>query len=250
MKTGKRWSTWKLATIPLLALLCASGCAWDRALVEKNLRAQTPFLDDAVVRTYRVACPDIIELQIQTRPEFDGRYEIASDGRINLGDYGCPRIEGRTLAEVAKIISEETGAVPLSVRVRVTDYKSQHVILFGEVNGSQRSIPYRGPETVLELLQRVGGITHDGAPDDVYVMRPHVGDNQRAEVFHVDLRGIVLANDQKTNVRVQPFDQIFVGETRRAKIEKAIPLWVRWIYSPDVKLRQPEVKPQSTTDAP
>jgi polysaccharide biosynthesis/export protein len=237
MKTGKRWSTWKFAIAACLALLCVSGCAMDRALVEKNLRAQTPYLDDAVLRTYRVACPDIVEMQIQTRPEFNGYYEIASDGRINLGDYGCPRIEGRTLAEVAKIIAEETGVVPLSVRVRVSEYKSQHIILFGEINGSQRSVPYRGPETVLELVQRVGGITHDGAPDDVYVVRPHVGDNQRAEVFHVDLRAIVIDNDPKTNVRVQPFDQIHVGETRRAKVEKCIPLWVRWLYSPDVKLK-------------
>jgi len=230
-------------------LLCAPGCAWDRALVE-NLRAQSSYLDDAVVRAYRVGCPDVIELQVQTRPEFNGYYEIASDGRINLGDYGNPRIEGRTLAEVARMICEETGTAALGVRVRVSEYRSQHVILFGEINGSQRSVSYRGPETVLELLQRVGGITHDGAPDDVYVVRPHVGDNLRAEVFHVDLRGIVLKNDDKTNVRLQPFDQIFVGETRRARIEKAIPLWVRWIYDPEVKIRQPAKAPLNDPASP
>jgi polysaccharide biosynthesis/export protein len=240
MKTGKRWSSWKLIVGPLLALpmlTCALGCAKDRVLVE-TLRSQSNFQDDAVVRSYRVACPDVIELQIQTRPEFNGQYEISSDGRINLGEYGKPRIEGRTLSEVAKIISEETGAVPLSVRARVSEFRSQHVVLIGEVNGAQRSITYRGPETVLELLQRAGGITHDGAADDVYIVRPHVGANQRPEVIHVDLRAIVLNGDPKTNVRVLPFDQICVGETRRAKIEKAIPLWVQWIYSPEVKLRQ------------
>src|SRR5262245_22934646 len=127
MKTGKRWSSWQLFSGPLLALpmlLTVFGCAKDRMVVE-NLRMQSPFLDDAVVRSYRVGCPDVIEMKINTRPEFDGLYEIASDGRINMGDYGKPRIEGRTLAEVAKIIADETGVFGLSVQVRVSEFRSQ-----------------------------------------------------------------------------------------------------------------------------
>lgn len=233
MKTGKRWSSWKLL-VALPMLVGALGCARDRALVEQSLRNSSPYQDDAVVRSYRVACPDVIEVHMQTRPEFNGLYEIGSDGRINLGDYGKPRIEGRLLSEVAQVIADETGSVPLSVRVRVREFKSQHVVLIGEVTGSQRSVTYRGPETIVELLQRAGGITQDGAPEDVYVVRPHIGDNQRPEVIHVDLHAIVIKGDQKTNVRVQPFDQVFVGETRRAKVEKAIPLWVQWLYQPRV----------------
>ena len=228
--------------------MCAHQVSPRSGAVE-TLRSQTTFQDDAVVRSYRVCCPDVIELKIQTRPEFDGLYEISSDGRINLGEYGKPRIEGRTLSEVAKLIAEETGSVPLAGRVALSEFRSQHVVLIGEVNGSQRSITYRGPETVLELLQRAGGISHDGAAEDVYIVRPHIGADQRPEVIHVDLRAIVLNGDHKTNVRVQPFDQVSVGETRRAKIEKAIPLWVQWIYSPDVKLRQTSSKSSPNIEA-
>jgi protein involved in polysaccharide export with SLBB domain len=249
MKTGERWSSWKLSAgwlIALPMLVCAPGCAKDRTLVDQNLQSSQGD-DGAVVRTYRVACPDVIELQILQRPEFDGLYEIGADGRINLGDYGNLRIEGRTLPEVAKVISEETGSIPISVRVKMREYRSQHVVLIGEVNGAQRSIAYRGPETVLELLQRIGGITHDGAQDDVYVVRPHVGDNQRPEVFHVDLHAIIVNGDNKTNLRMQPFDQVFVGESRRAKIEKAIPLWVRWLYqTPEISRQQLAVSRQNT----
>jgi polysaccharide export outer membrane protein len=182
-----------------------------------------------VAETYRVGCPDVVELEITQRPEFTGRYEVTADGRINLGDYGKPRLEGRTLLEAATLIAAETGVSPASVRILVSEYRSQHVLLFGEVTGKQRSVPYRGPETVLDLLQRVGGITPGAAPSDVYVVRPHIGDNHRPEVFHVDLDAIVLKQDHRTNLRLQAFDQVYVGETRQAKIENALPPWLRWM---------------------
>lgn len=234
MKTGEPWSCWRLlalACLAALSLLGGAGCVKDRAFVEKNLMARpAPGAAATVGECYRVGCPDVIGLEIAQRSEFAGPYEIGTDGRINLGDYGNPRVEGRTLAEVVKLIAEETGVSPESVKVDVAEYRSQHVLLFGEVTGLQRSVPYRGPETVLELLQRVGGITHGAAPNDVYVVRPNVGANRRPEVFHVDLNAIVMRQDHKTNIRVEPFDQVFVGETRRAKIEKAIPPILRGVY--------------------
>jgi len=167
MKTGERWSSWK-AFIAALLLLHAAGCVVDRAAVEKNLMAHPSAQDaDTVAQSYRVACPDIITLEIPQRPEFTGKYEIGADGRIDLGDYGNPRIEGRMLPEVAEVIGAETGVDPLNVKVRVLEFRSQRVLLFGEVAGRQRSVPYRGQETVLDLLRRVGGITPGAAPDDV-----------------------------------------------------------------------------------
>jgi protein involved in polysaccharide export with SLBB domain len=228
MKTGKRWSSWKTCLIGLPFLL-AAGCVTDRAAVERNLMAQHSERNEGVAENYRIGCPDIIELEVAQRAEFSGRYEVAANGRINLGDYGKPRVEGRTPADVAKIIGAEIGASPANVRVRVDEYHSQHVLLFGEITGKQRSVPYRGPETVLDLLQRVGGITPGAAPSDVYVVRPNIGENHRPEVYHVDLDAIVLRQDHRTNLRLHAFDQIYVGETRRAKIENALPPIIRWM---------------------
>jgi protein involved in polysaccharide export with SLBB domain len=212
-------------------LLHASGCAKDRSLVEHQLMAQQS-LDrkDNVANHYRVGCPDTIALEVAERPEFNGRYEIGPDGRIDLGDYGNPRIEGKTIAEIGKLLGSEIGVDPANTKVSVVTHRSQHLLLFGEVIGWQRSVPYQGQETVLDLLQRVGGITKGAEPRDVYVVRAHLGESQRPEVMHVDLHAIVVQNDPRTNIRLLPFDQIYVGETRRSQIEKAIPPWLRGIY--------------------
>lgn len=204
-----------------------AGCAKDRGVIEQRLMAtqRSPEVGDH----YRVGCPDALEVNLVDHPELDRRYVVAADGRIELGDYGKLRVEGRTLAQVADLIATETGSTPGKVRVRINEFHGQHLLLFGEIIGHQRSVPYEGQETVLDLLKRVGGITADAAPTDVYVVRAHLGESQRPEVIHVDLEAIVMKDDQRTNIRLLPYDQIYVGETRRAQIEKAIPPWLRRI---------------------
>lgn len=202
-----------------------TGCANDRNLVEQRLMATLRSAE--VGGHYRVGCPDIVELSSVDRPKLDGRYVIAADGRIDLGDYGKLRIEGRTLAQVAELVATDIGSTPAKVQARISEFHGQHLLLFGEVIGHQRSVPYEGQETVLDLLKRVGGITADAAPRDVYVVRAHLGESQRPEVIHVDLEAIVMKDDQRTNIRLLPYDQIYVGETRRAQIEKAVPPWLR-----------------------
>jgi protein involved in polysaccharide export with SLBB domain len=91
-------------------------------------------------------------------------------------------------------------------------------------------VPYQGPETVIDLLHRVGGITAGAAQDDVRVIRPHVAEGKPPEVLRVDLQAILLRHDGRTNLYLQPQDQIYVGETREFSLSKCIPPWLRPIY--------------------
>ena len=186
--------------------------------------------NEGVVEHYLISCPDVIEFAVAGRPHFSGKFTVGLDGRINLGEYGKPRVEGHTIPDLTQLIAELTGTRPEDVRIRVADFNSQHLFLFGQVIGWQRTVPYRGQETVVDLLQRVGGITQGAAPEDVHVVRPHLGDGQRPEVFHVDLAAIVMKHDFRTNLRLLPSDQVYVGETRQARIEKCIPPWFRPLY--------------------
>jgi polysaccharide export outer membrane protein len=249
MNAGKGWSSW-LLLVALASGTLPAGCAIKRGDVEKNLMADKNSAQPLGEREeYVAACPDVLELNVALRPEFNGKQKIGPDGRVELGDYGKLRVEGRTLTEVANAVARATGERPENVAVRVVEFRSQHVLLFGQVNGMQRTVPYRGQETVLELLQRTGGITPGAEPNDVYVVRAHLGDNQRPEVFQVDLEAIVMKSDPKTNVRVQPFDQVYVGETRQSRIEKIFPPWLRPVYQAFWKT-QPNPNPRPETPPP
>ena len=216
----------------LLVLASVLGCAVDQqTVVKKNLMGDKLAAERmaGVAEHYQVGCPDLLEIAVVHRPEFNGNYVVEPDGRINLGPYGRLPVQDRTLADVGRQLAREVGVPPAEVRVRVVDFRSRQLVLIGQVIGWQRTVPYQGQETVLDLLQRVGGITPGAAPQGVYVVRAHLGEG-RPEVFHVDLDAIVLRKVDATNIRLMPGEHIFVGEIRQARIEKAVPPLLRPVY--------------------
>ncbi|MBX9680085.1 MAG: polysaccharide biosynthesis/export family protein [Gemmataceae bacterium] len=216
----------------MAAWLGTLGCAPERSQVDQHIMAEplAAARNQGVPESYQVLHPDVLEVNLREHPDLQGKYEVQIDGRIDLKQYGRVRVEGRTAPQIIQMLAEETGSTRDGVVVRVAEFRSQHLLLFGQILGWQRRIPYQGPETVLDVLQRAGGITWEAAPDKVYVVRTHVADDRRAEIFHVDLEQVVMKNDHRTNIRVMPFDQIYVGETQQARVEKAIPIWMRPMY--------------------
>lgn len=223
------------SVFPLLPALLASlvaGCGHGPQKLNQDLMADRSSAPQQVRvgESYRVRCPDVIEWQIEGHPGLSGRQQIGADGRIDLGPCGRPRIEGQTLAEAAMTIAEEADVPASLVHLRVVEYNSQQVLLFGQVNGLQRAVPYRGQETLVELLQRAGGISKGAAPDDVYVVRSRVADGRQPEVYHIELEEIVEKKDASTNIRLQPFDQVYVGETGESRLKKCIPPCLQPLY--------------------
>jgi protein involved in polysaccharide export with SLBB domain len=189
--------------------------------------------------SYVVHFPDVLDVRMEGHPEWSGRFAVQIDGRVETG-LGGTRAEGHSVLEIARALADQAGLAPEGVRVTVAGYNSQHVFLYGEITGEARAVPYEGPETVLGLLQRVGGITSGAAPEDIQVVRPHVADGKHPEVFEVDLVGILQKNEQQTNVRLQPFDQIYIGQTHRCYLAKCLPPWLRPFYKDLCGLSRPK----------
>jgi protein involved in polysaccharide export with SLBB domain len=196
---------------------------------------------EAIAENYAVVCPDVLDLVFDDFPALSGLHPVGVDGRLDLEPIGRPHVEGFTVQQINPLLADVAGVPASRVHMRIADYHGQCVYLFGEVMGLQRAVAYQGDETVLELLQRTGGITPTAAPDEVYVVRTHAGDGKRPEVIHVNLRAIVLNHDNRTNVHVQPFDQVHVGASKQAGIQKCVPPWLRpslqqlfgWLPLPD-----------------
>jgi protein involved in polysaccharide export with SLBB domain len=176
---------------------------------------------------------------------------IGPDGRISLGAAGRLRVEGQPITEVTHRVAEFLGVPEGWVGVRVAEYNSQQIFLSGQVVGLQRAVPYQGPETILDLLRRAGGLTPGAAPEDVYVVRARIGEGRQPEVFRVDLKAILFRHDGRTNIVVQPLDQVFVGETCQFSLEKCFPPWLRPVYDALCGLKRPpgaEDKPARPAD--
>src|SRR5436309_13160990 len=161
---------------------CAAGPPrFDQALMaDKGAIAR----NQGVEQAYYVFCPDILEISIDSdyrrvgwaessRPTWNnrapiagavgledsahptkGQYAIDADGRIDLGRLGKLRVEGRSVTQIADRLSAESGVHVDRIRVKVAQYNSQQIYLYGQVmptggsfQSSQRAVPYQGPET-------------------------------------------------------------------------------------------------------
>ena len=101
------------------------------------------------------------------------------------------------------------------------------MFLCGPVAGHERAVPYEGPETVVAFLKRVGGLTRDAEPREVHVVRANVASGRRPEVFDVDLPAILTRGDEQTDIALQPYDQVYIGETARSNWAKCLPPWMQ-----------------------
>jgi protein involved in polysaccharide export with SLBB domain len=206
--------------------LALGGCAAPRACYCRDSAPNT------VVAGYAVACPDVLELTIGPRPDLTGRATVEPDGTIPLGSSGRARVDGLTAEEIADRLTSGLGISRSQVQVRVAEFASRQLFLCGPVAGHERAIPYEGPETVVDFLRRTGGLSRDAEPRDVQIVRANVAVGRRPEVFPVDLKAILTRGDEATNVQLQPYDQVYVGETTRAAWAKYLPPWMHVRQAP------------------
>lgn len=216
----------------IAALTLLAGCAGDNRRLDRALLAGNQSTKAPVVpaEDYCLHCADVLAVTVAGHPDWSGAQLVDTDGRLRLSEGVAVRVEGQTADDAGRHIAERLGVDPTAVEARVAAFNSQQVYLHGSVADARRAIAYRGPETVVDLLRRVGGLTEGAALADIQVVRAHVADGRPPEVFHVDLKAILLRNDATTNVYLEPFDQVYIGETRRHCIACRLPPCLRPLF--------------------
>ncbi|MFO0925589.1 MAG: hypothetical protein U0736_00930 [Gemmataceae bacterium] len=214
---------------PGFALLL--GCVTPHQRMERSLLGDRNPAAHArdLHQHYRVYFPDQLVIDVAGRPDCSGKRTVALDGRVPLTPLLAVPVDGRRTPEIARLIARRLAVPAEAVRVEVANYRSQQLVLIGEV-GARQVVDYRGPETVVDLLQRVGGLQPGADVDDVRVVRAHVADGNPPEVFHVDLTAILRKGDLQTNVRLQPGDHVHIGQTRSSQVACYLPPCLHWLW--------------------
>jgi protein involved in polysaccharide export with SLBB domain len=219
----------------VLFLLLLNGCVSTsrREEVAKALgsAAVAPATrSESVAESYRLACPDVVEIAVAGSPQASGHFVLNAEGRIALESMLNPRVEGETAASLAKRIAVEFGLSEDQVTCRVVRHESRVLFVHGPVTDGDRAVPYRGTENVVSLLRRCGGLAPAADVRDVHLVRANIASGGRPQVFTIDLEAILLRGDPTTNVLVQPFDDIYIGARPRAMIGDVMPDLLRPLY--------------------
>lgn len=239
----------QIAGLLLLTILGGGGC-----FSLKKATNALPFSSDIPIdpaEVYTLACPDVIQIFGVAPPAQPVVARIGPNGGVELPGLGAIRVEGLTVGEAAAEIARQARLPADSIRVRVLEYASRQLFLYGQTESGPAAIDYRGPERVVDVLRRAGGLSPDAALNEIYVLRAQVSEGIPAEVLTVDLEAILRHNDHSTNVRVQPLDEIYVGEKPRSRVRRAIPTFLQPIYEGLVRLiPQVSVRSSRRTNTP
>jgi protein involved in polysaccharide export with SLBB domain len=192
---------------------------------------------------YRLHCPDVVEITVDGKPRLCGKRLIEPDGRIELAAGERVRIDGQTVPDSIRLVAARANLQPCQIDIKVAAFKSQWIYVFGPGIGVQRAVSYKGPETVLQFLRRTGAVTPCAAPNNIYVVRPRIIEGGPPEVFPVRLRASMRHKEQQTDLPLQPFDQVYIGETRRSCVARCVAPCLRPLYDALCGFHDPANKP-------
>lgn len=174
---------------------------------------------------YAVCFPDVIDLKVDGRPDSTGRHLIRPDGRLDLGSAGEVFAEGCSVDELNSRVAEALGVSIQRVHCQVSSARSRSIYLVGTAAPQPKAIEYHGSERVGELLQRTGSLPAN-SDLQVRVVRRNVARGTATETFRVDLAAI-RKGDLRTDVLLQPNDEVHVAEESGIRLATFIPDWVR-----------------------
>jgi len=124
-----------------------------------------PAAPPAASGAYRVGLGDVLEIRVAGRQELTRSPTVQPSGAISMPLVGRVRVAGLTVrgieSELASRLAEAHIADP-RVAVKVVEYRSQRILVLGEVNFPGRK-RLGSRFRVADVLVAAGGFTHDAS---------------------------------------------------------------------------------------
>jgi polysaccharide export outer membrane protein len=166
---------------------------------------------------YRVGPQDVIEITVFGHPEFTRSVRISEEGKIPFAFLDEIEINGLTRLEIEHKIKEAVDEILLvdaQVIVSIKEFHSQKVSLFGAV-GTQGQYELDGPETLLSLLSKAGGI-NESAGEYIIVIRQLPDKTTRS--LKISIHDLMMNGDPTLDIPLQTNDKINVPKDELVKI--------------------------------
>ncbi len=187
----------------LVVVLVLLGACADRATGPYPVSLPPPASDAAM------GPGDLFDVRVFDEPTLSANYEVAQDGTINFPLIGLVTVQGKTPPQIEKEIEQRLSDGYIkqpSVSVRVTEYRSRKVSVFGQVKAPGTFV-YTENMSVVEAITRAGGFTGMARKNGVRVTRIHEGETERIIVAVED-----IGQGRAPNFVLRPGDVVFVPE--------------------------------------
>lgn len=194
---------------------------------------------DASLSTYQIGAQDQLRITVLDEPSLSQSYRVDSDGSITMDYIGRVRAAGATPADLQDRVRTLLANGYLKnpqVRVEVESYKSQSVIVSGEVR-TPGKLPMTGAMTLLEALAAAGSPTSAASSElTIAHLRRPGAEGGDAEVTHVSWKDLQLGKG--VDVALQDGDLINVPKAQTFFIYGQVKNAGTYVFEPGITVQQ------------
>lgn len=213
-----------------LALLAQAAPEAAKPAPQTPAGSQTPPPD------YHIGPQDTILITVAGEVELSGRFPVDADGMFSYPYLNRVKAAGLTPAELRAMLTSQLQAGYLrnpQIRVEVDQFRSQSVMIVGEVRQAGK-IPMTGPKmTLLEALVLAGSPTAQASSEIIVRHRPV--DGREAEEVRVNRRDLELG---KSDVVLRDGDIINVPSAQRFYMDGQVRNPGYYVLDPGMTVQQ------------
>lgn len=111
---------------------------------------------------------DVVRLEVGREPQMNGEYRVGEDGRVLLPLVGFVAVAGLPFGDAIHAIRNAYAVELADPAVAVTPVL--RIAVLGEVR-QPGLVPVEPSLTLADVVASAGGLTPDGAPDDIQLVR-------------------------------------------------------------------------------
>jgi polysaccharide export outer membrane protein len=187
-----------------------------------------------VTPAYRLRVGDALEIRLPLNPEMNDDVTIRPDGHISTRLVTDMDAANKTVPQLAHnlITAYSTELRDPRISVIVKSSAPTEIFVAGEVGTpGEYTSPGTAP-TLSQALARAGGVKMSGDEDRVFIIRRRANDTP--EFLSTRFQDIVRAHDASADIRLAPFDVVYVPRTGIAEVYKWYNQHIQQFASPTV----------------
>lgn len=171
---------------------------------------------------YIIAPGDVLDIKFRYNPDFNElAIPVRPDGRISLQLAPDIRVAGMTPSQLRDMLmkkySEELRTPEVAIIVR--SFAENRAFVDGEVAGVG-FVDLSARTTVMRAIEMRGGVRETARLSQVIVIRKDFGGKPTATV--VDLRKVIDGTDFSQDIRLMPYDIVYVPKSNIARVDKFV----------------------------
>ncbi len=225
-RRAERLASWPVQLLLVSVLLIAPGIAAHSSGQQPEPSNQSgPATQAGPTGDYVLQRGDELEIKVFNLPELTESLRIRPDGKISLQVLNDVTAAGLTTAELRTLLTNEYAKEYRNPRVAVIvkSFSNQNIYVGGEV-GQPGVMPLRGDLTALAAILQAGGIKETARTNNIILLR-NSGAAGKPQVIKIGLNDIL--KNSKPDVRLQPFDVVYVPKSTIAKADQFMRQYVR-----------------------